>query len=181
MTLPSVEEPCVVVVAHDPDWARVYAREARLVAAAIGHRCAAIEHFGSTSVAKLLAKPIIDILVASTDGTAPTSSELEALAALGYTFLGEDARRPGRYFWRKRESQSFNLSIVPFRSDLWGDNLLVRDYLRTHPPEVSAYAQIKRRAIAASPHSLLGYQNYKRDFMRGLRQRALEWRGRHSE
>jgi len=173
-----VEESAVAVVAHDREWSRVYAQEVGNVEAVFGGRCAAVEHVGSTAVPGLLAKPIVDILVASMDGAAPSPDELEALAVLSYVFLGEDGRRPGRWFWRKRLSVSFNLSLVPFASDLWQDNLAVRDYLRSHPLEVEQYASIKRLAVEASPDSLLGYQNYKREFMQGLRARATEWRRR---
>jgi GrpB-like predicted nucleotidyltransferase (UPF0157 family) len=174
----SVEESEIVVVPHNPEWARLYDDEAGRVESAFGKRCAGVEHIGSTAVPDLLAKPIVDVLVAGVDGGAPSPAELEALAVLGYVFLGEDGRRPGRWFWRKRGPSSFNLSLVPSTSDLWHDNLLVRDYLRNHPCEVQQYADIKRRAVAASPKSLLGYQNYKREFMTGLRARALEWRRR---
>ncbi len=176
--LPSVEESEIAVVPHDPEWAGLYDEEAGRVESAFGGRCAGVEHIGSTAVPDLLAKPIVDILVAGAHGGAPSSAELEALAALGYFFLGEDGRRPGRWFWRKRGRASFNLSLVPSMSDLWHDNLLVRDYLRNHPLEVKQYADIKRRAVEASPNSLLGYQNYKREFMTGLRARAAEWRRR---
>jgi len=174
--LPSVEESDISVVPHDPEWARLYVQEALLLETLFGRRCAAVEHIGSTSVPHLLAKPIVDILVASVDGAAPSSAELEALAARSYVFLGEDERRPGRWFWRKRAGVSFNLSLVPATSELWRDNLLVRDYLRGHPLEVAQYAEVKRQAVQVAPRSLLGYQDYKREFMQGLRARALEWR-----
>jgi len=135
-----------------------------------------VEHIGSTAVPGLLAKPIVDILVASLDGAAPSPEELRSLAEQHYIFLGEDGRRLGRWFWRKRGHVSVNLSLVPWSSELWRDNLLIRDYLRSHPIEVQQYAGIKRQAVAASPNSLIGYQNYKREFMTGLRTRALEWR-----
>jgi GrpB-like predicted nucleotidyltransferase (UPF0157 family) len=176
--LPTVEESVVSVVPHDREWSHTYAREAGNIEAVFGRRCSAVEHFGSTAVPGLLAKPIVDILVASVDGAAPSFGELEALGVLSYTFLGEDERRSGRWFWRKRVGVSFNLSLVPLMSDLWCDNLLVRDYLRSHPLEVEQYADIKRRAVQASPNSLRGYQDYKREFMQGLKARAIEWRRR---
>lgn len=176
MNLPSVDESEVAVTPYDTEWARLYVQEAGRVESTFGRRCAAIEHIGSTAVPGLLAKPIIDILVASVDGVAPSPEELRSLAEQSYVFLGEDGRRPGRWFWRKRGRVCVNLSLVLWSSDLWRDNLLIRDYLRSHPIEVQQYAEIKRQAVAASPNSLLGYQNYKREFMTGLRTRALEWR-----
>src|SRR5687768_15023057 len=135
--LPSVEESEVAVVPHDPDWARLYIEEASRVESAFGGRCAAVEHVGSSAVPGLLSKPIVDILVASVEGAAPSTDELRELAAQSYVCLGEDGRRPVRWFWRKRGRASFNLSLVPWKSDLWRDNLHVRDYLRSHPFEVS--------------------------------------------
>jgi GrpB-like predicted nucleotidyltransferase (UPF0157 family) len=173
--LPSVEELEVTVVPYDPDWVGRYEEEAARVRPIFGLRCAAVEHIGSTAVCGLLAKPIIDILIASIDESAPSPVELDALAAQGYVFLGEDGRRPGRWFWRKRGPLSFNLSVVPWASELWRDNLLLRDYLRAHPIEVQEYGAIKHRAVAGSPNSLLGYQDYKRAFVTALKVRAREW------
>lgn len=56
----------VVVVPHDPDWARLFEEEAARVAAAMGDTVLAIHHIGSTSVAGLAAKP------ATTFGRIPT-------------------------------------------------------------------------------------------------------------
>jgi GrpB-like predicted nucleotidyltransferase (UPF0157 family) len=173
--LPSVEESEITVVPHDPKWCRLYDQESKVVESVLRRRCAAIEHIGSTAVPDLLAKPIIDILVATVDGAPPSSGEIEALAVQSYVFLGEDGRRPGRWFWRKRGNVSFNLSLVPSRSELWRDNLVIRDYPRSHPLEVRQYAEVKRQAVEASPTSLLGYQNYKREFMQELKARALRW------
>ena len=131
----------------------------------LGKCIAAIEHFGSTAVPGSIAKPIIDILVATIDGLPPTEAQIEALGTEGYVYLGEDGRRPGRWFWRKRGPMDFNLSLVPFESDLWRDNLIVRNYLRMHPEDVQQYAMTKREAVRASPNSLLGYQEHKRSYM----------------
>jgi GrpB-like predicted nucleotidyltransferase (UPF0157 family) len=174
----SVEEPDVCVVPYNPEWPRWYIHEAGLVAAALGERVAAIEHFGSTAVPGLMAKPIIDILVGTADGLPPAYEQIEALVALGYVFLGEDGRRPGRWFLRKRGPINFNVSLVPRMSDLWQDNLLVRDYLRAHPEEVAQYGEIKHRAVQASLDSLLGYQEYKRAYMQELKTRARQWQQR---
>src|SRR5262249_14169971 len=150
-SLPKVEETGITVVPYDPRWAVLYVSESDRIQSIFGRRCAAIEHIGSTAVPGLLAKPIIDILIGSIDGAGPSNHELQALTAEGYVFLGEDGRRRGRWFWRKRGPLAFNISLVPLSSDLWHDNLLIRDYLRSHPLESTRYGEIKSRAAAASP------------------------------
>ena len=61
---PASEGASVIVVPHDPEWARLYSEEAERVTAAFGSRCSAVAHIGSTAVPDLAAKPIVDILLA---------------------------------------------------------------------------------------------------------------------
>jgi len=54
----------IALVEYDPRWPEQFAQETARVRAALGDdSVTAIEHFGSTSVPGLPAKPIIDILV----------------------------------------------------------------------------------------------------------------------
>jgi GrpB-like predicted nucleotidyltransferase (UPF0157 family) len=170
----SAEEPWVEVVSHDSRWAETYAVEAAAIRAALGDYVRGIEHFGSTAVPGLIAKPIIDILIGTEAGTKPHRA-IDGLGALGYQYLGEDGRRPGRYFWRKRGATAFNVSAVPHRGVLWENNLAVRDFLCAHPQWAERYGQVKLDAAAASGTSMLGYQNHKREFVDELRTAAVAW------
>lgn len=170
-----VDETEIRVVPYDPNWSVLFRDEVRSVRNAISDIVISIEHFGSTSVYGLDAKPIVDILVGTQSDVRPTTAHIEALAKLNYEFLGEDGRRPSRFFFRKRELNKFNLSIVPFNGDLWRDNIVFRDYLRSHPDEVRRYASIKKAAAQTSPNSLLGYQNHKRSFVEEMKERARAW------
>jgi GrpB-like predicted nucleotidyltransferase (UPF0157 family) len=80
----------VDVVPYDPDWPESFQREKRhllgfLPRDIIGR----IEHFGSTAVPGLSAKPIVDILVEVTDLEAVKARVVPILEAQGY-----------EYFWR---------------------------------------------------------------------------------
>jgi len=176
--IPPSEESWVEVLPSDPIWALWYAEESAPIAAAFAPRAAGIEHFGSTAVAGLAAKPIVDVLVGVTDKGAPIRAELERMETCGYTFLGQDGRRPERWFWRKRGARSFNVSLVPYGGLLWEQNLLLRDYLRGNPEAARRYAQVKRRASELSPQSLRGYQDHKRAFVESLHQQARSWQRR---
>jgi GrpB-like predicted nucleotidyltransferase (UPF0157 family) len=170
-----VEETEVSVVPFEPNWFVLYTEEARRLRNAIYDIVISIEHFGSTSVHGLDAKPIVDILVGTQSDVSLTEVHIKALAKLNYEFLGVDGRRPGRFFFRKRGLNNFNVSFVPFDGDLWRDNVVLRDYLRTHPDEVRRYAAIKKAAAQTSPNSLLGYQNHKRPFVEEMKERARVW------
>jgi GrpB-like predicted nucleotidyltransferase (UPF0157 family) len=170
----SAEEPWVEVVPHDGRWAELCRPEAAAIRTTLGDYVLGIEHFGSTAVPGLIAKPIVDILIGTQKGTEPQTA-IDGLGALGYEYLGEDGRRPGRYFWRKRGVTAFNVSAVPYLGELWLGNLAMRDFLRLHPEWVERYAEVKLDAAAVSRTSMLGYQNHKRGFVDELRATALEW------
>jgi GrpB-like predicted nucleotidyltransferase (UPF0157 family) len=167
----SAEEHWVEVVPHDGCWAESYQAEAAAIRAALGDYVAGIDHFGSTAVPGLIAKPVIDVLIGAHPRSEPHAA-IDGLARLGHEHLGEDGRRPGRYFWRKRGLPNFNVSAVPYLGALWESNLAVRDFLRTHPEWVERYGQVKLNAAAVCGTSMLGYQNHKRDFVDGLRAAA---------
>lgn len=174
----SAEEQWVEVVPHNDRWVMLYRSEAAKIHSALGMYALGIEHFGSTAVPGLVAKPIVDILVGSREGSDPHTA-IVRLRRLGYEYLGEDGRRPGRYFWRKRGADAFNVSVVPYRGALWESNLAVRDFLRTHLDWAERYGQAKLSAAALSETSMLGYQNHKREFVDVLRAAAVTWAGEH--
>jgi len=170
----SVEESTVDVAPYSGDWPMLFAAEQPAIRSVFGDS-ARIDHFGSTAVPGMPAKPIVDILVGSAHRSPPAEEQLGKLRDLGYAYLGEDGRRPGRWFWRKRAKINYNLSLVVYEGELWLDNIALRDYLRTHPVEAIAYARVKEEALRVSPHSLLGYQNHKRQFVQSLLSRARVW------
>jgi len=52
----------IQVADYDPEWPRLFQREAQRICEVLGQRVVRLEHIGSTSVPGLAAKPIIDIL-----------------------------------------------------------------------------------------------------------------------
>jgi GrpB-like predicted nucleotidyltransferase (UPF0157 family) len=154
---PEIDEP-ITLQEHDPIWEAWFAAERDRIRR-ITTPETLIEHFGSTAVPDLLAKPIVDILVG-----VPAGEPLDPVAAriveLGYEWLGE-AGVPGRIHLRRRGVRSFNVSVVPRGSDLWGDNLRLRDHLRTNPEARLRYADAKRRALDAGHTTLLAYSSFK--------------------
>ncbi|MDF9277766.1 GrpB family protein [Arthrobacter sp. EH-1B-1] len=174
----SAEEDWVEVVPHDDRWVLLYRNEAAEIHSALGGYALGIEHFGSTAVPGLVAKPIVDILAGVREGSDPRPA-IDGLERLGYEYLGEDGRRPGRYFWRKRGMDAFNVSVVPHCGELWESNIAFRDFLRTHPDWAERYGQAKLSAGAASATSMLGYQDGKREFVDTLRTAAVAWAGEH--
>src|SRR5688572_18049289 len=122
----AIDEP-IELAPYDPRWASLYAADAAELASTLGDRMRAVEHFGSTAVAGLCAKPIIDILVAFVEWPL-NSPDREALISLGYEYLGESGVA-GREYFRRRAGHATNLAVVEWGGALWNDNIALRDYL----------------------------------------------------
>jgi GrpB-like predicted nucleotidyltransferase (UPF0157 family) len=169
--LQEIDEP-ITLTAYDIRWPLLF-KDEKLQLQGI-FRKSHIEHFGSTSIPNLKAKPIIDILIGL---SAPiTESHLKQLTGLGYKGYGE-AGVPGRlYFIKRLPTTSYNLAITPYNSSIWKNNIALRNYLRCHPEEAKEYAQIKESIITKNKGiTLLEYSKQKNTFIQILLDKALLW------
>src|SRR6266511_4974887 len=65
----------VELVDYDPEWPALFRREEERIRDALEERALQVEHAGSSSVPGLIAKPIIDIVLAVADSTDERSEE----------------------------------------------------------------------------------------------------------
>jgi GrpB-like predicted nucleotidyltransferase (UPF0157 family) len=155
-----------LLVAYDPLWADAFEQEKARLAHALGAVAKGIEHYGSTAVPGLCAKPILDIMV----GISPLS-EWErckpALEALGYDYAA-DAGVPGHYIFgrgRDRTERTHLVHVVEFLGDSWRGSLAFRDALRSDAGLREAYAHEKERAAALAPANRASYNLQKGPFI----------------
>jgi GrpB-like predicted nucleotidyltransferase (UPF0157 family) len=73
----------ITLAAYDPDWPRLFDREADRIRSALGTVALRVEHVGSTSVPGLVAKPVIDVLLVVPD-SADEARYTPQLEAAGY-------------------------------------------------------------------------------------------------
>ncbi len=153
-----VDEP-VAVVGYDPGWPLAFDRERRRVGEALGDAVVAIEHFGSTAVPGMAAKPIVDILVGLRVSEL-REKQMTALVRLGYEYLGE-AGVSGRLAFRKRGPTAYNIAAVGWNGRLWQDSLLLRNFLRANPEEARRYGRRKQQLVSQGVSTLLKYSERK--------------------
>lgn len=159
-----------VLVEYDPEWPVEFVRERKRIVEALGGLAKGVEHYGSTAVPGMRAKPIIDILV----GVLPFEDR-EACKApmegLGYDYAA-NAGVPGHHiFGRGRDAteRTHLVHIVKFRGDEWCLNLALRDALRTNKDLRAAYAAEKERAAAAAPEGRGRYNELKGPFINKIK------------
>ena len=158
-----LDEP-VALKPHDPRWREQFAEEAARLKGVLTDQAVAIEHIGSTAVDGLEAKPVIDLLVG-------VKALDPALRLPDYEACGE-AGVPGRLWFRRRGAHAFNAHVVVHGSDLWRDNLLLRDFLRAHADEAEQYALARRAALETSGGMLLRYSEQKAPALQALLDKA---------
>jgi GrpB-like predicted nucleotidyltransferase (UPF0157 family) len=167
-----LDEP-ITLCNYDPVWLKLFEQEKPIILQALAENILGIEHFGSTSVPGLAAKPIVDILVGLKQYPMQDDA-VDCLKRIGYEYLGE-AGVPGRLYFRKRQPFAFNIAAVEYNGTLWKDNLLLRDYLRPHSKERQRYEQHKRAVMAAGHHQLLAYSEQKAAIVADLLKQAKAW------
>jgi GrpB-like predicted nucleotidyltransferase (UPF0157 family) len=135
----------------------------------------AIEHIGSTAVPGLAAKPVIDLMAATEDLSQLTARDAE-LQLLSYH--GHATGMPGRLFYYRDENgrRAFHLHVVPATSWPARNEVLLRDYLRTHPADVQRYAELKR-GLAAQYEAPAEYTRAKTALIQELTDQARAARG----
>ena len=156
----------VTLVAYDPAWPELFARERDLLRQALGETIIAIHHVGSTSIPGLRAKPIIDICVES-EVYPPDKAVIEALAKLGFTPHGE-AGVPGRHWFAKGHPRTHHINWCPVNGAIAQAAIKFRDALRANPVLAEAYANVK--SVSAAKHQIDGleYNQDKEPFIRSV-------------
>jgi GrpB-like predicted nucleotidyltransferase (UPF0157 family) len=159
-----------ILVNYDPAWEIEFAKERDRIADALGAVARGIEHYGSTAVQGMRAKPILDILT----GVIPLSDWQKCYAPLidlGYDYAAR-AGVPGHYiFGRGRDltERTHLVHVVAFEGESWRSNLALRDALRRNPALRKAYVEEKERAIAVAPDSRARYNELKQAFINAAR------------
>jgi len=89
----------MTVVPYDENWAKLYEAEKEILLGVFGDFITDIQHFGSTAVKGISAKPIIDIIAAVTNINKVDEYNGEMIKQ-GYTPRGENGIESRRYFVR---------------------------------------------------------------------------------
>lgn len=160
---------------YNPEWADLFEQEKKLLLETFGDRIIAVEHIGSTAIPGIPAKPIIDINVAipSLDDIDDFITELEKL---GYEYIPE-RRFSDRQFFPKgpSEKRTHHLNLVEITSETgWKNQLLFRDYLRTHSDIRDEYATLKRELAEKYAENRDEYTERKSDFVMRIIEKVRE-------
>lgn len=156
--------------AHDPAWKRAFKQERDRLHALLPGTFVAIEHIGSTAVAGLVAKPIIDIM-AAVESLDDADALIDRLCNHGYTTSREfNATLTDRKWlmrWRDGH-RTHHLHIVVADGAPWRDRLAFRDALRGDTGLATRYASLKSELAQTHRDDREAYTDAKASFVRAV-------------
>ena len=172
----------VSIVPYDPAWPRMFEEEKRHLLECLPSRLVRrVEHFGSTAIPGLAAKPIVDLLVEVGSLEETKARIAPALEAQGYDYFwrathGEHG--PPFYAWFiKRNSagvRTHHIHMVESDFEHW-DRLLFRDYLIADPETAKEYETLKYALARDYPNDRVAYTNGKTELIVRVTQVAKEY------
>ena len=168
----------VEVVDYDPRWPALFEEEAKRLRAVLDPSLIlGLEHFGSTAVRGLSAKPIIDILIAVPSLTQAQASFVEALRNLDYVYWAENPKKDRMFFVKGMppfgSRRSHHVHVTEPHGEMW-QRLAFRDYLRAHPEEARTYARLKMRLAAEHPTDREAYTGAKSAYVESVMRKAMK-------
>ncbi len=155
----------IAVVAYDAAWPGMYGAEHDRLAAALGEVAVRIDHFGSTAVPGLAAKPWIDIQV-GVRRMRPADAYRDPLLALGYVHHPDD---DDHEFFDRRP---YHVHVCAAGGDWARRHLAFRDLLRRDATARAAYQEEKLR-LAAELDDVHAYTEAKTPIIRRLQDASI--------
>lgn len=159
----------VQLVEYDSRWPELFLSEAKRVKSVLpAELVVSVDHFGSTSIPGLAAKPIIDILVSVRSVPEAREIAVQPLASIGYAFWSDNPRRDHLFFVKglppAAAHRTHHIHMLEPGSDMRAQ-LLFRDYLRSHSDEASRYGDLKLELMARHSNDREAYTAAKSTYI----------------
>ena len=168
----------VSLTPYDPNWPQLFAAEAEFLWTTLPNTIVKrIEHFGSTAVPGLAAKPVIDLLVEVSSLDDTKKAVLPLLESHDYDYFWRtDVKVPYPFFIKRDHTgkRTHHIHMVEVDSKWW-DRLYFRDYLRSFPDEAQRYETLKRALAEKYPSDRKGYTDGKSEFVVALTEKAKRY------
>ncbi|MGN7478587.1 GrpB family protein [Solibacillus silvestris] len=158
---------------YSEDWSERFQVEAEFLKTIFSDEIIKCEHFGSTAVYGMKAKPVIDMMciVKSIEKVDSYNKQMENL---GYDVAGEWGIAGRRLFRKGGENRSHHIHFYQLDNPEIERHLIFRDYLKSHPQEVAKYSRYKEE-LAQRFDTTSHYSPAKKEFVSEIEQKALKW------
>ncbi len=163
-----VERYKVRLLPHDERWRSEFEETKIRLRVLWKENVVDIQHFGSTSIQGVWAKPILDVAV-----VLKSFDELdaEAMTRAGYDDCGfQDPDHTRRLFVLRGDNEVSLHHIHCYEPDDADFKRCIgfRDYLNSHPKEAQEYSELKRKLAEKYPEDRFAYTDAKWGFVKSI-------------
>ncbi|MCM3586695.1 GrpB family protein [Mesobacillus maritimus] len=159
--------------AYNENWVIQFQQEAQRMREIFGEEIVRIEHFGSTAVKGMKAKPVIDMMCL-VKNIIKVDAMNDKLISLGYDVAGEWGIEGRRLFRKGGENRTHHIHFYQEGHPEIDRHLIFRDYLRAHPQKVDEYSAFKE-GLAQQYKETKEYSPAKKKFVSEMELKALLW------
>jgi GrpB-like predicted nucleotidyltransferase (UPF0157 family) len=168
----------IEIVPYDPRWPMLFDEEAARLSESLDPALIlGLEHFGSTAIPGLAAKPIIDILIAVRSLAEARETFIAPLEELDYLFWDENPKTDRMFFVKGMPpygtGRTHHVHVTEPQGEMWR-RLVFRDYLRAHPAEARLYEDLKREAAIRHRDDREAYTAAKESYVASITARAID-------
>lgn len=166
-------DDAIRLVDYDPAWPEQFAEFSLWLRAAIGDDIAlSIEHYGSTAIPGMPAKPIIDVLVNIPSFDKAKRRVLPRLNDPQWEYWWYEDHLTFIRRNRLMGERTHHVHMAPRSHRLW-QGIAFRDYLCAHPADAEAYARMKRALAASHSRDRECYTREKTEFVHEITRKAM--------
>ena len=163
----------IEIVEYDSTWPDRYEEMRSRLTQTLGPVALRIEHVGSTSVAGLPAKPVVDIQVSVPD-VEDDDAYRELIESLGFQLRFIEVGH--RYFQPPPGlPRTYQIHVCTIGSEWERVHLLFRDYLRAHLQVAYEYGAMKKRLAGQYATDRIQYNDEKGPFITAVLAAAEDW------
>lgn len=163
----NAEEDTIEIEPYNPTWPDLYSEEReRLLSVLPEDVDVTLEHFGSTAIPGIAAKPIIDILLICLDQD-QWRRFIDPLESLDFIFWADNPRKDRMFFVKGMppfgSRRTHHAHVM--KPETVKDRLYFRDFMREHPEKVQQYEKLKKKLMKKYKTDRDAYTRGKKDFI----------------
>lgn len=168
----------VIIAEPNPEWKIIYETEKNELIRILGQKATKIEHFGSTAIPNLEAKPTIDILVEIPENKKIKDEIIQTMKSEGYHFIPRKDCPPLYIMFVKGytnegiKGQAYHIHMAEKEHNGLWDRLYFRDFLIDNKKTAKEYERIKRKLAEKYKYDREAYTEGKTEFIKRITAKA---------
>ncbi len=163
----------VKLISHQEEWNKNAEKVILKLKQLLGDAAVDIQHVGSTAIASIYAKPIIDIVIGVRDLN-DVVSYVELLKQHDFVFRGEDVEGQLLFVMGdfEKDTRTHHIHVVKWNGEEWNNYINFRDYLNCCPDKAMLYDACKKKLASQFPDDRRSYTAGKQELIECLLKEA---------